>query len=126
MFHPQSLRLPAKGNWVTMSVRGANAPILVPIDSRNLTLRVPGGSPVPASLGRVHVAGDKTTFESGETDECDGSSATHVDLRFNRSAFAASVKAGITAGLINPNQAVTVSLYAGDHLIGTDSIKVKP
>ncbi|HUS28813.1 MAG TPA: Ig-like domain-containing protein [Kofleriaceae bacterium] len=125
MFHPQSLRLPAKGNWVTMSVRGVNAAILVPINARNLTLRVPGGAAVAASLGRVHVAGDKTSFDT-EVDECDGPSATHVDLRFNRAAFSASVKAGIAAGLINPNQPVTVTLYAGDHLIGSDSIKVKP
>jgi hypothetical protein len=98
---PRALNVNGNGKWVTMSVRGPGNGLLA-ASTAPITLVAPGGSPVPLR-------------ESERFDD-------HVDLRFDREAFSATVKAGLTSGAIVPGRPFAVKLLAGTHLVGTDTM----
>jgi hypothetical protein len=74
------------------------------------------GALVPALLVQPHVDGDE---------DCDDHAPGHVDVKFSRQAFIASVNAGIAGGKINPKKQVAVQFLSGTHLIGRDNVTVK-
>lgn len=109
-FNPQAVNLdykPVGDPHVKMTVTCPNATAtLTPILSKNLTVVVPGGSPVPAIGGQVTGSG--------------------VMIYFDRKTFVARANAALASGAIDPKQPVTVRLLSGTREIGVDTTKVIP
>lgn len=111
---PRAMSLKGGGNGtVTVHLEGINVGILLPLSSRALALVVPGGSPVP-------VRNQAATVE-----DTDGDGVGQLDLKFDRDALVASIKAGIAVKAIDPAQPVVVRLLSAGREIGRDTIVVK-
>jgi len=111
---PAVLRLHAKGcGFVVARVAGPSVGLLLPVEEHGIELRVPGGSPVPADAwrGDDHVCG----MRRGDP---------KVFLRFDRRRLVSSVKAGIAAGMIDPDSMVEVTLMADGSVVGTAYLRV--
>ena len=106
---PQSLNLDSKGgqNSVTVQIGGVNVALLIPIDSKDLKLRVPGGFDVAVNIG----------FGSG------GSGDTLM-IKFDRQQLINSIRDGIANGAIAIADGVSLDLYSGSRKIGSDHIKL--
>ena len=110
---PNTLNLKSQGNDITLAVEGKNVALLLPVTDKALSIVVPGGSPVAV-----------TAVRNGYQLESDGG-IPEVELKFDRAALIASIKAGIAAGAIDPNQPVTVRFLSGSRPLGTDTIRVQ-
>ena len=121
--NPEVLNLRSAGRHVTMRVWGPDVELLLPLATNGLSLGVPGGTPVPAIAGRPCWEGDRDEDDR----DCSGRELdrTRVVIEFDRAAFAASVRAAIAAGHVDPARPVPVTLYAGGREIGEDTIRVK-
>ena len=67
-------------------------------------------------------SGQRDPDDDGDGDDQD---LHRVVLKASRSAFIASVKAGIAVGSIDARSAIPLQLYAGATLVGADSVIVK-
>ncbi|MEW6747828.1 MAG: FG-GAP-like repeat-containing protein [Planctomycetota bacterium] len=115
---PSALNLKSKGKLsVFAHLEGVSVGLLIPTEAFALELRVPGGNQVLAVAG---FSGDDTPCDD------DGDGVPELSVRFDRSELIASIKAGIAAGLIEPNSTVVVTLSAngGTTIVGSDSIKI--
>jgi hypothetical protein len=84
--------------------------LLLPIDAKDLAIVLPGVAPIPVVTGR-----------EVESDELKG-----VALRVPRAAFLSALQEGITfRKTIDPTKPLVVSLYAGSHLIGSDTVVIR-
>jgi hypothetical protein len=110
---PERLNVDARGGLVTMSVRGPNVSLLQSIGGQ-LTLSVPGASPILVAAAHFH-----GTSDDGD---CDDRSPSHVDLKFDRGAVAAAVRAALATGAIVEGKPFPVELLQGNHVIGSDNI----
>jgi hypothetical protein len=126
---PSHLSLKSHGRYVRMAVRNRQhgvSNVSVLLDKlQTLSLAVPGGvAPIPL-VGSLP-SGTRDDDDDGDEDcDADDEPLRRVLLKFSRSAFIASVKAGIAIGAIDPTKPVTVTLLSGGHVIGTDTIRVK-
>jgi Bacterial Ig domain len=126
---PQAFNLKSKGIYVRMVVRNTdrqvlNASNLIPISGKNLTLQIPGVSPVPVIVSTPTGTKDDDSDGDGE-DDPDDKDYRRVVLKVSRPTFVASVKAGIAVGSIDPKKPLSVKLYSGTHYIGSDTMDVK-
>lgn len=122
-FNPETLNLKAKeAKKVTFRVKGKNVELLLPLASANLAIAVPGGTRVPALLGRP--CWDNGGRDSDD-DDCSGKDINKVLIKFDRERFINSVKAAIASGQLDATRPVTVRLYANGRELGSDTIKVK-
>jgi hypothetical protein len=114
---PATVNLKSKGgaNSVTVVVEGANAGLLMPTEAHALALRVPGGSPVPATSGWP---GDDATADT------DSDGIPELRIKFDRQALIAAIRAGIAANLIQADAPVPVSLLANGVAIGVYAIRI--
>jgi Bacterial Ig domain len=112
---PQTLNLKSKGgaNSVTARVTGVNAGLLMPTESKSIELRVPGGSPVPSTTGWV---GDDALGSEGGV-PC-------LDVKFDRQALIASIRAGLASGKIAAGEPARVALLASGRVIDTVSVRL--
>jgi hypothetical protein len=123
LFRPTTLNLKSAGKSVRMVVRNidptmSNVSLLLPLVS-SLSLRLPGGVPaIPATS--VVPPGTKDFDDDGDG----GGDLQRVIIEFPRSAFVASVRAGIVLGAIDPKKRLTVTLQTGSHVIGSDTIRI--
>lgn len=117
---PSTLKLSSRGAAVVAHLRGASVPLLVPASAHALELRVPGGNPVPAIVSEM----DDDEHGHG----CRVRHSRNLRVRFDRGAVAASIQAGVSAGLIDPDRplVVTITAESGQHVIGTDRIRIEP
>ena len=104
-------------------MRGKNVELLLPLAAANLTIAVPGGTRVPALLGRPCWDNGK---RDDDDDDCSGRDIEKVVVKFDRAAFVNSVKAALASGQLDASRPVTVKLFAGSREIGSDTVKVKP
>jgi len=99
---PRTLNLRSQGgeNSVTAHLEGVIVGLLPP-EAHGVELRVPGGNPVPATAG------------------------PDLPIKFDRQRLIASIRAGISASMIQPNSQVTITLVAeGRFVIGTDTVRI--
>jgi probable HAF family extracellular repeat protein len=116
---PATLNLKSKGNGpVFAHLEGVSVGLLIPTENQTLELRVPGGSPVLATVG---FSGDDATTDA------DGDGLPELQIRFDRKDLIASIKAGIAAGMIQANTTVDVTLTAGGGTfeLGTHNVRIK-
>jgi hypothetical protein len=113
---PSSLNLRSAGAVVTLRVEGESVALLLPTASRDLSLRVPGAAAVPVL---EHPASEAVGDENGN-------GVPDLTLKLARKALAASLRAGIGAGAIDPAQPVTLELASGASVVGSDTVTVKP
>ncbi len=127
---PSQLNLKSRGKDVRMTVRNldhsvSNASLLLSRLS-TLFLVLPGGvAPIPVASARP--PGDRDDDDDGDSDnDGDDEPRGRVLLKFSRSVFVAGIKSGMAIGAIDPKKPVVVTLVSGAHVIGTDTIRVKP
>ncbi|MBS1119889.1 MAG: hypothetical protein H6Q90_2117 [Deltaproteobacteria bacterium] len=115
--YPHHLNLNDGKGRVTMSVRGPNVALLLPVGSRALALSIPGAAPIPVLVGHGH----------GHEDDhdCDDRRQGHLDLKFERRAVVAAVRAALATGTIVKGKPFAVTLLSGDHVIGGDTMMVQ-
>jgi hypothetical protein len=99
---------------VTMHIDGPNLHSLLPLSAQGITLVVPGGKPVPLVVWLSWYWGGFG---------CD--SDEELDLRFDRLELVRAIKAGISAGQIDPGKPVPVTVLSNGKVIATDTIRVK-
>jgi hypothetical protein len=110
---PSTLNLKSKGGElsVTVGVEGPSAALLMPLELHVVELRVPGGNPVRATRG---VFGD-----------FDRDSVLDLELKFDRQALIAAIRAGMASGAIPADGPVPVSLVAdGVFELGATMLRV--
>lgn len=112
---PHHLHRRAKKKHKNLRVRiqGPVVPQLVPTSEANLYLVVPGASPVPLL---PHDDNDNITYTS--------SGDERMEVRFDRRMLVAAIDSGIAAGTIADKKHVTVTLMAGNSVIGTDRVHI--
>jgi hypothetical protein len=110
---PDTLNLNSRGGPLSLRLTGRNLQLLLPLADKSLTLVVPGGSPVPLLTDCESEAHDVSH---------DGLSA--LTLRFDRTRFESSVRAGIASHAIDPKKPLLVQLFSGTRDLGGDSIRI--
>jgi hypothetical protein len=105
---PGTINLKAKvlDKTVAADVRGFGVAGVLPAAPSEYELRVPGGSPVRATSLRE--------FSEGNA----------LKIGFDRTALVGAVRAGIAAGLIQPDGNVTVQLLVSGRVLGSDVMKL--
>ncbi|MEI6226863.1 MAG: Ig-like domain-containing protein, partial [Deltaproteobacteria bacterium] len=113
---PESIKLRSVEALKTaaLEVSGVGADALVPTSARDLKLVIPGGEPVPVLTGPGLT---RVEYDHGKAE---------VKLRVDRAALVASLRAGLSAGVIDPRKRVTVKLYDGARYVGSTQVKVVP
>lgn len=119
---PDSLNLRSDDNDgrrpVRVRVRGPNVALLLPLAAHQITLNVPGGSPV---VVRPTMAG------TGCAGDCDHEGHRELTLGFARDQLIAAIRAGIDGGQIVLRRGradVPVTLIVDGHTIDTRLIEV--
>jgi hypothetical protein len=131
---PASLQLKSKGGGksVTARVEGQSAALLLAVEPSAITLCVPGGSPVPATLLYGHEAGWRCQDEHEVSHRGHRKGHGHghhgpeseVKVKFDRQLLIGALRgAGLTQGQVP----VTLKVTTGGetHLIGSDTVRIK-
>jgi hypothetical protein len=113
--NPGSLDLRNPNGMVTLLVEGQGVELLLPIASRDLKLRVPGGNPVAVL---EHHASDRVG-------DANRNGVPDVTLKLERKALVRSLLAGIVAGAIDPRRPVTFQLTSGAQVVASYTLTVK-
>lgn len=115
---PRNLNLGSSGmdRSITALIEGLNVDLLIPAEAHFITLRVPGGSPVIATVGFVggNVLGDANN---------DG--LPDVTVKFDRQQVINNLRAGIAAGAFASGDVVPVGIVVDGRTIGEDSIRIR-
>jgi hypothetical protein len=119
-FVPRTLNVKSKspGAPVLAVIEGVDAGSLLPTEAHAITLRVPGGAPMPAETSWP---GDDLVADR----DLDG--IPDLTVRFSRAALTAAILSGIANGQINPSGSegfVTVALYAEGREIGATEVRL--
>ncbi len=91
-------------------LEGPNLNLLIPTESHNVKLLVPGGSPVPSVQG---YGGDDAVEDN------------KLPIQFDRVALINSIQAGISVGQIQPNSLVPIELSADGFIVGKVLLRTK-
>ena len=77
-------------------------------------------------IWKVKVGKPSGHDDNDDDPDCDADDRElrRVLLKVSRPAFIASINAGIASGAIDPKKLVTVTLVSGNHVIGSDTIRV--
>jgi hypothetical protein len=131
---PRSLQLKSKGGSksVTVEVEGQSAALLLALDPADISLCVPGGSPIPATLIYGHEGGWKCSDEQQSSHRGHRKGHEHgkhgkeseVKLKFDRKLLIGALRgAGIKQGKVE--MTLKVATGGQTYVIGSDTVKVK-
>ncbi|MCA8975643.1 MAG: Ig-like domain repeat protein [Planctomycetes bacterium] len=131
---PETLELKARGGdkSVTAKIEGQSAPLLAAVNPQDITLCVPGGSPIPASLVHgLHLGwvcdhehesshrGHRRGHEHGHH-----GSESAVKVKFDRQLLLGALRgAGLTDGKVEVT--IKVTQDGQTFVIGSDKIRVR-